>query len=87
MPREKRPPSRFRRVFGERLKLARKAQELTIFDVAYLARVDWSYVVNIESGKQNPSLDVMDALAQAVGIPLPEMFRMPEEIQGNEDLE
>lgn len=43
---------------------------MTIADLAYAARMDWSYLTQLELGKKNPSLDVMDALAHAVGIEL-----------------
>lgn len=79
MPRVKRTPSPLRQIFGTQLRAARKAKELTIFDVAYAAHVDWSYVAQIETGKNNPSLDVMDALAQAVGLPLDQLLKAPKE--------
>lgn len=79
MSRAKRTPSPLRQIFGARLRDARKAQDLTIFDVAYVAHVDWSYVAQIETGKNNPSLDVMDALAHAVGMPLDQLLMTPTE--------
>lgn len=40
---------------------------MTIFDLAYAAHVDWSYVTQIGNGRKNVSLDVLDALAWPSG--------------------
>ena len=77
MHREKRPDSPLLKVFGDRLRAARLAKGMSIFDLAYVARVDWSYVTQIEGGRKNPSLNVLDALATAVELPLSEMLTAP----------
>lgn len=70
MPIRNRPASPLRTVFGQRLREARLAQGMTIADLAYASQVDWSYVTQVEHGRKNASLDVMDALARALNIPL-----------------
>lgn len=77
MARDKRSPSPLREVFGANLRAARKAKGLTIFDVSYAAQVDWSYVTQIEGGRKNLSIDVMDALAKAVGVSVIELLDNP----------
>ena len=77
MPFEKRSVSPLRLVFGMRLRAARQARGMTIADLAYAARVDWSYLTQIEAGRKNASLDVLDALATAVDLPLSEMLMAP----------
>ena len=81
MPREKRSASPLRQVFGTQLRAARQARGMTIFDLAYAAQVDWSYVTQIENGRKNASLDVLDALATAVGVPLVTLLQ-PAELPG-----
>lgn len=66
MPRTSRPPSPLRAVFGANLRAARKTKGLSVFDVAYRAKVDWSYISQIERGERNVGLDILDALAEAV---------------------
>ena len=74
MPSTKRPASPLRNVFGRRLRAARQARQMTIADLAYAAHMDWSYLTQLELGKKNPSLDLMDSLAHAVGIRLKDML-------------
>lgn len=70
MPREKRSVRPLRQVFGTQLQAARQTGGMTIFDLAYAAQVDWSYVTQTENGRKNVSLNVLDGLATAVGVPL-----------------
>lgn len=75
MPKTNRPASPLRKVFGENLRATRKARGLSTFDVAYAIKMDWSYISQIERGGRNVGLDVMDALAGAVGVPLVDLLR------------
>lgn len=54
-------------VFGENFKRARVAAGLTQREIEVLTGIRQHYVSQIESGKQNPTLDTLSALAQAVG--------------------
>ena len=74
MPRTSRPPSPLRAVFGGNLRAARKARGMSVFDVAYRSKVDWSYINQIERGERNAGLDILDALAQAVGVKLVDLL-------------
>lgn len=80
MPFEKRSVSPLRLVFGTQLRAARQARGMTIADLAYAARVDWSYLTQIEAGRKNASLDVLDALATAVGVSLIDLLQSPIDI-------
>ncbi|MHA0036775.1 helix-turn-helix domain-containing protein (plasmid) [Deinococcus sp. PESE-38] len=57
-------------VFGRNLRLTRIGQNLSIYDVAAKAEVDWSYLAQIERGERSVGIDVMAALAEAVDTPL-----------------
>lgn len=75
MPRTKRPPSAARKLFGERLRAARRAQGLTLEDVGEKADIVWNYVAQVERGERNVGIDNMAALADAIGIPLSDLLR------------
>lgn len=74
MPKTSRPPSPLRAVFGARLRTERKARGYTLEEVAHRAHLDWSYLAQLERGKRNVGIDALDALAQAIGIPLHQLL-------------
>src|SRR5204863_3137726 len=55
---------------GHRLRAARSAQGRTLADVAIDAGLSLPYVANLESGRGNPTLGALYALASALGTPL-----------------
>lgn len=61
--------------FGEKIKQLRKKQGLTQEKLAELAKMDYSYLNLIESGKKNPSLKRIAKLARVLKTPLPELFK------------
>lgn len=70
MPQEKRLPSPSRKLFAQRLREERLARNLTQEQLGELADLSWNYVGQVERGVRNISVDNMDALAQALGMPL-----------------
>lgn len=57
-----------RYAFAKALKTARKAHGLTQEDFSLVS--SRTYVSTLERGQKNPTLDKMDAIAQAIGIHL-----------------
>ena len=57
-------------VLPERLREAREAHGLTQEALAQLAGVTRPYIVNIEAGRKQPSLDVAQRLAEGLQLPL-----------------
>jgi transcriptional regulator with XRE-family HTH domain len=53
---------------GERLRARRMELGLTLLTVATSAGVSVPYVANLEKGRGNPTLDVIVALAEALGL-------------------
>ena len=45
--------------------------------LAYDAGVDRSYTGALERGEENPTVDVLDRLAETLQVPLAELFRAP----------
>lgn len=60
---------------GARIRSLRKSQrpKMTSADLAKKAEISQSYVIEIESGKKNPSLEVLSRLAKALNISLSEI--------------
>lgn len=64
------PPSPSRQLFARRLREERLARGLTQEALGDLADLSWNYIGQVERGGRNISVDNMDALAQALGLPL-----------------
>lgn len=64
-----------RRIFAENLRKARLAKELSQEDLAELANLHRTYVGSVERAERNVSIDNMERLAVAVGIPLPSLLQ------------
>ena len=60
-------PDNLRTIFGENLRAARLKAGLTQVELAERAKVERTYVTQIEAGSRNITLDIADALAKAVG--------------------
>lgn len=70
MPQEKRPVSPSRLVFAGRLREERLQRGWTQESLGERADLSWNYVGQVERGVRNISIDNMDALAQALDLPL-----------------
>lgn len=60
-----------------KIKKIRKAKKLTIRALAEKAEVSSSYISELENdseNKKNPTKDVMDTIAEALGVTTPELF-------------
>jgi transcriptional regulator with XRE-family HTH domain len=55
---------------GARLKNIRKKRGLTLRALGKAANVSHSFIADIESGRSNPSLDTLEALAKALDVPI-----------------
>lgn len=53
---------------GENIKKTRKKQELTQKSLAERANISRSYLADVENGRYNPSIDVLNKIAKALGI-------------------
>lgn len=73
MPKTK-PPLNLRQVLARNLRRARRMRELSQEAVAFEAGVTRTYLSSVELGTVNPSLDKLEALAKAVGVPLHDLI-------------
>lgn len=72
------PNTYIRVLFGHRLREIRTKQGTTQESLAEAAGLDRTYVSKIERGERNVSLDIVARLAAALGSPIFEFFKSPD---------
>jgi transcriptional regulator with XRE-family HTH domain len=60
--------------FGDAVRKARTAAGLTQEELADRAGLDRSYIGGVERGDRNPTLSVIEKIAQGLGLTLAELF-------------
>ena len=63
--------------FGEHLRVLRKQRGLSQQALADEADISWPTVQRVETGSQSATLEVLAALAQALGLSLRELVDFP----------
>lgn len=63
------------RQMGERLRALRKARAMSRQELAEKARVSREYVRQLEAGRYDPTVGVLQRLAKALGVPLMELLK------------
>lgn len=66
-------------VFAERLRAIRASRSMTQRDLAQRANVTVSYVSKLEAGGAAPGIDLLERLASALNVTLPELLPVPAE--------
>jgi transcriptional regulator with XRE-family HTH domain len=59
---------KLRAVVARNVRHQREAQSLSQEDLAHRARMHTTYLSGIENGRRNPTLDVVERLAAALGV-------------------
>lgn len=62
-------------VFGRNVRAARKEKGWTQEQLAFEADIKRAYLSEIEGGKRNPTLDVVEKIAVALGVPVWHLVR------------
>jgi transcriptional regulator with XRE-family HTH domain len=70
-----------KKAFGLSVSQERKARSLTQFELADLARISPSALSVLERGLRPPTLDTMETVSAALGVPLSILFRRAEDLQ------
>jgi transcriptional regulator with XRE-family HTH domain len=65
-----------RAVFGANLRHLRHAAGLSQEALADLAGLHWTYVGSVERGERNVSIDNICRLAWALGVDVPDLFKL-----------
>lgn len=63
---------------GLRIRQLRKERELSQEALAYKAEVDRTYVTDVENGRRNVSVEILERLIKALGISVAEFFNSKE---------
>ena len=63
---------------GQRIKVLRKDLGLSQESLAYKAEVDRTYVTDVENGRRNVSLEILERLVKALEISFSEFFNAKE---------
>jgi transcriptional regulator with XRE-family HTH domain len=64
--------------FGKRLREVREGVGISQEKLAEIANLHRTYVSSVERGKRNISLENIDRLAQALGVPMADLMPSPE---------
>ena len=67
---------------GMRIKFLRSERRWSQEDLALEANVNKNYICDLENGRRNPSLEILEKIAVAFGISLSELFKGIESIPG-----
>ena len=67
---------------GMRIRYLREKRGYSQLDFAVEAGINRNYLCDLEAGRRNPTLDILDKIAQALGITLEELFKGIENIPG-----
>lgn len=60
---------------GEKIRLYRKEKGLTQLALSAKANISRSYLADVENNRYNPSIDVVQSIAKALGVPVEEFFK------------
>lgn len=71
-----------REQLGMRIKYLRNQLNWSQEDLALEANINKNYLSDLENGRRNPSLDILEKIAAALNISLSELFRGIETIPG-----
>ena len=66
---------RIEQQLGMRIRFLRKEKKMSIEDLALEAEINKNYLGDLENGRRNPTIRVLEKIAKALGINLSELFR------------
>ena len=67
---------------GMRIKYLRQKRKWSQEDLALNSNINRNYISDLENGRRNPSLDILERITIAFGISLEELFKGVESIPG-----
>ena len=67
---------------GMRIRFLRQTRHWSQEDLALNANVNKNYICDLENGRRNPSLEILERIAVAFNISLAELFKGVESIPG-----
>lgn len=70
------------RLFGDRVRHFRHELGLSQTQLALKAEIDRTYVASVETGRRNPSLDIIGVFATALEVDAADLMRGIQEVPG-----
>ena len=67
---------------GMRIRFLRQQRRWSQEDLALNANINKNYISDLENGRRNPSLEILERIASTFGITLAELFKGVETIPG-----
>ena len=67
---------------GMRIKYLRQKRKWSQEDLALNSNINRNYISDLENGRRNPSLEILERIAVGLGISLEELFKGIESIPG-----
>ena len=67
---------------GMRIRFLRQQHRWSQEDLALNANINKNYISDLENGRRNPSLEILERIAVTFGITLAELFKGVESIPG-----
>lgn len=61
--------------FAKNMKKLREAKGMSQGDIHRATRIDRAYISNLEAGKQNPTLETIAKIAEALGVSSGELLK------------
>lgn len=66
-----------RKILGRNVRRRRLAAELSQEELAARVGVAQYYVSQLENGKRNPTIETVQLISEALGVPLGKLFSLP----------
>jgi transcriptional regulator with XRE-family HTH domain len=67
---------------GMRIKYLRGQKKMSQLDLSIVSNVNKNYICDLENGRRNPSLEILERIADALSITLEELFKGIRSIPG-----
>lgn len=67
---------------GKRVRFLRRRAHLSQLELSIEANVNKNYICDLENGRRNPTLEVLERIADALGVSLEVLFKGVESIPG-----
>jgi transcriptional regulator with XRE-family HTH domain len=61
--------------FGKNMKKIREAKGMSQGDIYRATKIERAYISNLEAGKQNPTLETMEKIANALGVQVSDLTK------------
>lgn len=61
--------------FAGNMKKIRETKKMSQGDIFRATRIDRAYICNLEKGKQNPTLETIEKIAEALGVSTDRLLR------------